>query len=192
MRQITKNEELGLTSGSHMERENEIKRTIRYIEAAFRELDRNISIYESNENTISNNLERLQNIIRNPLINPATRSGYELMFNITDANYRIKCINDRILREIDTTTAFIAGNLSVLIEECMRSYSHTLKINTRRLLQQLDDRRKIKVNEYDRYIPFPVAVGILSPYMTKILLSDQPHNLLSLRHLIRALCDSSY
>lgn len=165
--------------------------TKRYIDNALDELQQGIMIYERNENTIEMNNVRLHGISKNPQIDPLERSGYELIHTLTDANYRIARINDQKLREIDNTASLIAGYLSILIEECIERYSPRLKVIIRVRLHRLAEMREISVWENKRYICFPTAVAVLSPYLIKTRMSISSDNLVTIRQAIRALYEPS-
>lgn len=175
-----------------MANEGLIRLTTRHIDNSFRELQKLLSTYERNENTIETNLERLQRIMDNPVINPLDRSGFDLIFTLTDANNRIRRINDVILRDIDNIISLIAGYLTVLIDECISNYTVGLKVQTRSRLQRLADMRELNIGLGKKYITFPTAVAILSPYLIKTRFNDNATNLVSIRHVIGSISEPSY
>jgi len=166
--------------------------TTRHIDNAFRELQRILLTYEKNENTIETNLDRLQRVMHNTMINILDRSGFELIFTLADSNNRIKRINDFNLREIDNLTSIIAGYLTVLIDECIENYSSRTKVQTRIRLQRLADMRELTISEEKKYLSFPIAVAILSPYLMKTRISSNSANLVSIRQAIASLSEPGF
>ena len=164
------------------------------IEKALSDLRKEIIHYETVENNIQTNVDRLLRLKNQGRMHMFSHEGFELTAVLNDANNDMRNINQRALREIDSMTAVIAGYLSLLIDECIENYSAKLKIWIKIRLSQLNDLREIKVSGSSRYLIFPTANGILTPYVIKTRLCDEEtsQRFVSIRNRIRELSEPSY
>lgn len=164
------------------------------IEKTFSDLQKEIDNYESVENKIQTNIDRLHNLKRHSRMDVYSPQGIELTGMLNDANNDMMRVNQRAIREIDSMTAEIAAYTSLLIDECMENYTTQLKMWIKTRLSRLDDMREIKIQGVNNYLIFPAAVGILTPYAIKTRLCDEEtsRRFATIRNLIRKLSEPSY
>lgn len=164
------------------------------LDQSFIDLQKELCEYERVENIIQDNNYRIRRFYNNSVIFSEDKSAQMAVVTLKDANENMRIINIRRLREIDNICAFIAGHLSIFIDECIENYSGPLKIWVKGRLQQFADMREITVDGVKTYICFPSAVAKLSPYLVKTRMCDEETAscLVSVRQAIRLLCEPSY
>lgn len=169
-----------------------IEITKQRIDRMFNYLQKEVLDYEKAVNQLSQNRDKLRTIVFNSNVNVLEPIGFELISTLLDASSKIKSINERRLREIDNITAIIAGYLTILLDHCLEKYNTQLKLWLKLRIERLADMREIEVDSYKEFIPFPIAVAILTPYLIKTKESDSSHNMVSIRNAINSLSELSY
>lgn len=169
-----------------------IEITKQRIDRMLNSLQKEVSDYERAVNQLSENRSKLRTVVFNSNVNVLEPIGFELICTVMDASSKIKSVNERRLREIDNITSIIAGYLTIILDQCIENYNTQLKLWLKSRIERLADMREIVVDSYKEFIPFPIAVAILTPYLIKTRESDSSHNMVSIRNAINSLSELSY
>lgn len=91
------------------------------------------------------------------------------------------------LRDIDATTASIAGFIALLIDDCFATRDVNLKFWIKNRIAELNDARQIESDGKIIAIPLPTANAILLPYLEKTRYGENAPWFASVRNAIREL-----
>ena len=90
-------------------------------------------------------------------------------------------------REIDNTAGIVAGNISMLFDQCIEEYNISLKQWILRKIKDLTElKKKVILHNHSDFF-FPSATSILSSYIFKTRLAEDPEKFTVIRNAIRQL-----